>query len=128
MGEGSSSEESGGVNEDPGQLVWDFQQFLLWKNFAHPVHGIGLVLLVNKIRHPPHLLSEEISGCCWAELSREPLDFRDKMALLMPWMCWKDDLPRSLNMGRTTCSANQTGPKVESGILKLPWICTRRVV
>ena len=57
----SSDEVEGVAEEDTEHVVWDFQQFLLWKNFAHPVHGIGLALLVNKFRHPPHLLSEEMS-------------------------------------------------------------------
>ena len=36
---------------------WDFQQVVLWKNFAHTVQGMGQALPVKFFKHPPHFFT-----------------------------------------------------------------------
>ena len=46
---------------------------------------------------------------------------------MIPWICFEETFPRSLNIGSRTFSTNHTGAMVESGIMKLAWICTSLV-
>ena len=107
----------------------DFQQVVLWKNFAHIVHGTGTALPLNILWHPPQLLLAGRSETgFWLPSRVVAMVLRERIALLMLWMCLEQDIPRSLNIGSRTFSANHIGAIVESGIMKPPWIWINRVV
>ena len=108
---------------------WDFQQVVLWKNFAHVVHRTGTALPLKILWHPPQLLLAGRSDTgFWLPSRVVAMVLRERIALLMLWMCLEQDIPRSLNIGSRTFSANHIGAIVESGIMKPPWIWISRVV
>ena len=92
----------------------DFQQEVLWKYLQQVGHGIGQLLPEKDFEQPPQillrlLLALMLLGSDWL------LVWRLRIALLMFWMWVEEALPRSLNIGSSTFSANQIVAIEESG-------------